>query len=725
MAQPQASRESHRQLDRRIRASRFAVTAMLIASFPWLAYFTYLQDFERLSIVLMGMAGPVVGLILFWTGRHYLARVLTLAALVISFAIAACYFGGSGSPDLLFVVLLALPFVFFSRRYEWFMLTASVALTFGTAVFIFASDLLGLRDLFFSSPPRPLEAPELHSFGLKLTVAILITLEIGYFAWITEQATVASERALQNSDAAVRAKGAFLANMSHEIRTPMNGMMGMIEVLETTDLNARQTRVVGTIRNSASALLRIINDILDASKIEAGKLDVENAKVELRPLVEGIAQTMQTTADEADVRIRLLIDPDLPEWIMMDSGRLRQVLLNLLSNGVKYSSKRLTGRQGEVQVLAEQRPEGTLRFCITDNGVGMDPDFMARLFEPFLQAEASASRLVGGTGLGLVITRSLIELMRGHISVDSTPDRGTIVTVDLPLDPVKGPSRMPDLSGLDVICFDLLDQAARDGMERLLTKAGARVRFVRVVEDLARPDERGPAAPIILMPTTSDAQSLALRTAATAQIPDAKFVRFSSSRSARYGLQDPDCYLIQIFPMMTSELLQAIAVLGGRAGEPAHDIVVSGNSADRADGHPSPGLDDAKNHMILVAEDNEINQIVLSNQLGILGYPHEIAADGRAALEKWQSGHFDLILTDCHMPLMDGFELTAEIRRLESEREGAHTPIIAVTANVLEGEAEKCVNSGMDGYLAKPVNLGALKDKLALVLDKITSARTG
>ncbi|MDX1782163.1 MAG: histidine kinase dimerization/phospho-acceptor domain-containing protein, partial [Thalassovita sp.] len=354
------------------------MTALLIVSLPWLAYFTYAQDLERVTLVLICMAGQVIGLTLFWVGRHYLARIFSLAALVATFTVAACYLGGAGSPDLLFVVLLGLPFLFFSRRNEWFTLIAFVALTFGTAVFAFAFDLLDLRALFLSSPPPPLDAPELHSFGLKLTVAILVALEIGYFAWITEQATVASERALQKSDAAVRAKGAFLANMSHEIRTPMNGMMGMIDVLETMHLNDRQARVIGTIRNSASALLRIINDILDASKIDAGKLDVENAKVELRPLVEGVAQTMQTTADDADVRIRLLTDPDLPEWIMMDSGRLRQVLLNLLSNGVKYSSKRLTGRQGEVQVLAEQGPEGTLRFCITDNGVGMDPDFMDR-----------------------------------------------------------------------------------------------------------------------------------------------------------------------------------------------------------------------------------------------------------------------------------------------------------------------------------------------------------
>ncbi|WP_212699510.1 ATP-binding protein [Thalassovita aquimarina] len=716
--QQQAGFDFSRSLDRHIKTSRFAAVAWLILTLPWIAYFTFTQDFERAGILAFSIVNQVFALILFRLGRHYVARVYWLAVQIATFFVGTYYLGRVGNTDLILLFLLGLPFLFFSWEKERHTLIVFEAIVLLAATLAFAFDWLDQNTSWFAYPaaPHTQTSPELLAFSLKLTIAILIISEIAYFVRVTQMATDAADRALRQSKQATRAKGEFLANMSHEIRTPMNGLVGMIEVLETTDLTDQQTRVVGTIRNSAFSLLRIIDDILDASKVDAGKLDLETSKVELRPLVEGAAQTLQTTSDQMGVHIRMLIDPDLPEWIATDPGRLRQILLNLLSNGVKYSSKELTDRQGEVKMLAEKGPGGNLRFSFCDNGIGMSQEFLAKLFDPFTQADVTSHRRVGGTGLGLVITRSLIELMGGTIDIVSSPGEGTSVTVDLPLEAVDGPSRMPDLSGLEAICFDLLDEAARSGMERLLSKAGAHVTFVRVVEDIARLDKAITQNPIVLLPTTNDARSRALQIAVTARAPNAKFVRFSSTRSARYGLQSENCYLIQIYPMMTSELLHAIAVLSGRSGNITKLLREGGVLNTSAIEETDTGLAEAKNLMILVAEDNEINQIVLSNQLEILGYPHDIASNGRDALQKWSSGLYDLVLTDCHMPLMDGFELTSEIRRLEAERNGPHTPIIAITANALAGEAEKCIGMGMDGYLAKPVEISALRDKLDTLL---------
>jgi PAS domain S-box-containing protein len=521
----------------------------------------------------------------------------------------------------------------------------------------------------------------------------------------TVELTLAREEAEQ----ANRTKSTFLATMSHEIRTPMNGVLGLLDVLSQTSLLSAQSEIVQLIRDSADALLRIIDDILDFSKIEAGKLRVESASMGLQEVVEKVCGLLDSIAVRAQVGLTLFVDPAIPGAVFGDELRLRQVLLNLIGNAIKFSSGcpqpgRVAVRVELVELLADSV---AVDLSVADNGIGMDQDTLARLFAPFTQADASTTRRFGGTGLGLAISRTLVRLMGGEIKVTSAPAEGSVFSVRLSFAVAAGTQERsaPEtpLQGLHVRIAGGDPQLAND-LAKYIAHAGAIVAMATDALHAATPPD---LSLWLLLPDKAphDMPTLRARAAAVPGVKKTQFVILGRGPRRQPQIDHPDQISIDVDGLSRQMLLRTLALAAGRiAADPA--IVGPATLPGTAAVQQISGGSDLQCR-ILVAEDHETNREVVKRQLQLLGIAAVLAVDGREALELWRVQRFPLVLTDIRMPDLDGYALTRAIR--SEEAPGRRTAIIALTANALPEEAVHCREAGMDDYLVKPVGLLSLR----------------
>lgn len=661
--------------------AKIVLGVQLIYMMAWIfyiaLYYTIGSPINGLICLFIGLPSVFFGIYFFIKTHNIdMGALISSGTALITLAVLTITTGGIQSPILGWIIAVIIVTFLQTKRRFGIIFTI---LTIQIILILFMTELW--MDELPYYLPFPMDSTPYSTFVMLTQSAIVLTVVTSTLIYsnLVSSAFKESQYARDRAQKAAQVKGDFMAMMSHEIRTPMNVMMGMISLLEDTELDIEQQRCLKTLSYSVDGLTTIVNDVLDFSRLEAMRLDIENERFNIRDLLDGISEMFGIKIREKSLNYTVMVDHTIPQFITSDPGRIRQILINFIGNALKFTEAGYISLS--VVVKSHGNFEQTIRFAVEDSGIGIPHSKMERIFQPFEQLDSSINRKYGGTGLGLTICKRLTELMGGTIDFSSVENCGTTFYVDLPITiDIKDAVKEKKLSSVKIYHRAQSDNEENQIREFALYQGA---RYFTVDEAVNIPKE--PNTVMIMDEEFTDSPL---------NIP-----RIILTSKALKHIEKIDSTTVLLQKPLTASLLKdGIETLLNRSSDKPKPLV-------SAETKVSGGA-------ILLVEDNPYNQKVASKMLEKFKYNVTVASNGVEAVDKFQSSSFNLILMDMQMPEMDGLQAARIIR--EEEKEGNYTPIVAMTANVLDQDREKCYDAGMDDHLAKPFR----RDDLLSVIEK-------